>query len=208
MEIIIPFAGFYNSIHDSELDQTLEQAFSDRDTGCHVNKDLASRVHGACNWSAVFVDYASEYAEQFAEKFKIKLTFAKLISPKFYNFETDRILCNIEFAEVKRIFDLTDKAILDKIAAEQFTSRDGFSSFYSPDVADWGNLTEWDCNHVGALLAAYVEQEHGDFDQYAELSLMESASSNGRIISMIDSATPNIERFYKIMDYIEDRKAR
>ena len=33
-----PVLRFYNSIHDGELDHTLEQMFSDRETGCQRNE--------------------------------------------------------------------------------------------------------------------------------------------------------------------------
>ena len=209
----IPFQGFYNSIHDAELDDTLERMFSDRDTGCQRNEKLEARVHDKCRWHLVHNAYALSYANAMADEFKIAMTFESMKSPKEYNFTTDVIYCEISLDEVKRIrAETNEKAFRDKIR-ERFTSYDGFISFYSNDLDDWDEIETWDHNEVGTLIAAYVEQEseqlRGDtFDQFAELELMESPRCNGDLESWISDATPDIERLFKIHDYLEARKGR
>jgi hypothetical protein len=183
--------------------------FSDRDTGCHRNEGLEQAFFGKCDFSVVHLDYAKAYAEAFAEEFKIKCEFESLSSPKEYNFTTDRIFVTIADNEVTRLRSLVSAEELDKVAKERFTSYDGFYSSYSNDVADWGDLQEWDHNQIGALIAAYVNQEaNTEFDQYSELSLMESFTSNGGLDSSLDSANPDAARLYKIHDYLEGRKER
>lgn len=209
----IPFSGFYNSFHDGELDHTLEQMFSDRDTGCQRNEGLEARVQDKCRWGLVHTTYALNYANALAAQFKIAMKFESLQSPKEYNFDTDRIFCEIELDEVKRIrAETNEKALRDKVR-ERFTSRSGFISFYSANLDEWDEIETWDHNEVGTLIAAYVEQEseqlRGDtFDQFAELELMESPRCNGYLESWISEATPDIERLFKIHDYLEARKER
>lgn len=205
----IPFGGFYQSIHDSEIDNALERMFSDRNTGNERNEGLESAFFRKCDFSVVHLDYAKAYAEAFAEEFKIKLEFESLSSPKEYNFTTDRIFVTIADSEVTRLHSLVTAEELDKAAKERFTSYSGFISSYSNDVADWGDLQEWDHNQIGTLIAAYVNQEaNTEFDQYSELSLMECFTSNGGLDSSLDSANPDAARLYKIHDYLEARKAR
>jgi len=207
----IPFSGFYYSIHEGELDRTLEQMFSDRESGCRRNEGLEARVQSKCDWTLVSANYAAAYAAAMADEFKIAMTFESLKSPSEYNFTTDVIYCEISLDEVRRLrAETSEKAFRDKIR-ERFTSYDGFISFYSNDLDEWDEIETWDHNEVGTLIEAYVEQEsYGSdgFDQHVELGLMERASTNGDFDTWISSATPGIERLYNIHDYLESRKER
>jgi hypothetical protein len=209
----IPFSGFYHSLHDSSLDDALDQMFSDHATGCSINHKLRDRAFDACQWHLVHTTYALNYANALAAQFKIAMKFESLQSPKEYNFTTDRIFCEIELDEVKRIRAATDeKAFRDKIR-ERFTSCDGFISSYSNDLDEWDEIETWDHNEVGTLIEAYVEQESellrsDGFDQFAELELMESLHCNGDLETWIGNATPGIERLFTIHDYLEARKGR
>jgi len=208
----IPFSGFYNSLHDSSLDDALDQMFSDPATGCWVNHKLRDRAFGACQWGLVHGNYAAAYAKALADEFKIALTFESLKSPREYNFDTDRIFCEIELDEVKRIrAETSEKALRDKVR-ERFTPCDGFIPFYSANLDEWDEIETWDHNEVGTLIAAYVEQEseqlRGDtFDQFAEHDLMESARCNGRLDEWIIQATPDIGRLLTIHNYLQERAA-
>lgn len=104
----------------------------------------------------------------------------------------------------------TNKAALAELARERFTSRDGFISFYDPDVKNWGAFNTWDVNQYGLLLAAYAQQENytGDFDQYAEHSLTEDFSGNGWLDNWLCDACPISNRLFRIFDYLESRKER
>lgn len=208
----IPFSGFYNSLHDSEIDQTIEQMFSDRDTGSETNPGLESALFNNCDFRKVHTSYAADYCENFAEEFKLpSLKFESLNSPREYNFATDRIFANIELSDLREALRRVDKSELAKLAREKFTSRSGFISFYNPDVNTWGDLTTWDHNQCGTLLECLADQETSDsdgFTSYTEFDLMERARCNGRLNSWVESATPNIQRLYKIHDYLETRAAR
>jgi hypothetical protein len=182
--------------------------FSDRDTGCQRNEGLESAFYRKCDFGMVHRAYAKAYAEAFGQEFKIKLEFESLSSPKEYNFTTDRIFVTIADDELTRLHSLVTAEELDKAAKARFTSYSGFISSYSNDVADWGDLQEWDHNQIGTLIAAYVAQESGDFDQWAEYALMESDVSNGRLDQWLGDANPEATRLYKIHDYLEDRKER
>ena len=204
----IPFSGFYCTLHESALDDAVEQMFSDKATGCTVYRGLADRAQWDCDWGLVMRDYAEEYAGQFADHFGIRMSFESMTSPKEYNFTTDRIFCHIPLDECTRLLSATPRDLLDKVAAEMFTSRDGFMSFYSPDISTWGDLSEWDYNQIGCLITAYVRHEEPDFDQYAEYALMEDAQCNGYFDSWISSNTPTVDRLYKVYDYLEQRSER
>ena len=195
----VPFSGFYNSFHDACLDDTLGSMFSDRETGCHPNKDLLDAAYDAVRWGHVHHQYAETYCKAFAHEFGISLSFDSLVSPREYNFETDRIFATIDEDEVRRLFGEVDPDDLTAIAKERFTSCDGFISFYDPNWRNWGDVLEWDCNQVGTLLQALVGDE---FDQWAEFSLMSSAYENGRMETWL-SEGEKVQRLLRIHDRIQ-----
>lgn len=210
--VVVPFSGFYNSWHDDALDRALEMMFSDRDTGCHVNEELQGRAFDCIEWQAVHVAYSVRYCEAFAEEFGVRLKWESLSSPREYNFSTDRIFAEWDNEDIARVFKETPREILDTIAEEMFTSRSGFASFYSPDVAEWGDLSEWDHNQRFALLRAHVRHVKGkDLDSYGELDLMESDMGNGFADDVLFStasgeANAMLVRLCNVWYYLDDTR--
>lgn len=206
----IPFSGFYESLHDAALDDAMRNMFSDRETGCTLNEGLFWRAYDSCRWHEVMTDYAKEYAAQFAREFELStMRFESLQSPKEYNFTTDRIFCEIDLEEAVWIRALVPDEILSAVAAEQFTSRDGFISFYSPNVADWGDMEDWDHNQLGVLMVALVRHVKGDdMDEWREVDLMEDVRCNGYLDDMICAHIPEINRYLTLWDYLNNRLER
>ncbi len=200
----LPFAGFYGSQHDAELDYAMDAMFSN-DQG-DPNPGLTERVSGACHWSGVHRAYAKEFAETFCEEVGIHhARFESIDSPKFYNFETDRLFVDLPLEEAQRMMSETSPDSLNQVAGERHTSRSGFISFYSPDWSTWGDVTNWDHNQLQTLVEAYVRDTQGELE---ESGLMENARANGRLEAWIADNTPGIERLYRIHDYLRTREAR
>lgn len=203
----IPFSGFYYSLHDGALDSALESIFSD-DRG-DARHALVCKAHGAADWRMVQNNYAAEYAAAFAAEFKLPLQFESMESPREYNFSTDVIYCTVGAENAARLFDTCDKTLLDKIARETFTSRDGFASFYDPDFAKWGDILTWDHNRLGVLVRAHVAEQNPDFDSWAEVELMEGARCNGRLENWIFRSNPEkLNRLANVNDYLNKREGR
>ena len=212
MMTTIPFSGFYESIHDSEIDNALQFIFTDRATGCEVNEALHLRALDCVDWRHVRNEYAREYAEQFAHQFAIpSLKFESLDSPRFYNFTTDRVFCTIEPDDLRRIMATFDLPAFAEYVREKFTSRDGFASYYSPELADWGSPAEYDHNQAGAVLEFYAQQESssGEFDQWDEFALLEDARGNGLLDQIFwEAGGDEFRRLVRLQDYLEDRAER
>lgn len=168
----IPFTGFYESLHSEALDSELEQRHSD-DQG-NIDQSSCDRAFDKVNWKSTFKNYAERYVSQFASELNLKtLEFVELYSPREYNFETDRIFCTIELSKVERIYKQTNAIELRDKVRNLFTTRSGFISYYSNDLDKWpSELSQWDCNQVGTLIAVYAESE--DFGEY-DLTLSEIA---------------------------------
>jgi len=84
-----------------------------------------------------------------------------LESPKFYNFTTDRIFCDVDFEALVKLYGLTDQKKLEEVTKEKFTSRDGFISHYENDINDpeWQNLHNFDHNQWYTVLSCWIDTE-------------------------------------------------
>ena len=191
LSCLIPFAGFYNTWHDAEFDQVFEYMFDPEGSGADYAGPLAQHFFDTINWRAAQTAYAKDYAQNFAAALGCKVCeWEEMVSPREYNFSTDRLFAKFDAAELRALLARAYiRSELDLVAADMFTSREGFISHYSHEVSEWGDiLEEWDHNQRGALLqaAANVIIADGEkFDQWAEFELMETARSNGAIDSYI-----------------------
>jgi hypothetical protein len=203
METTVPFMGFYNSIHDSQLDFALESMFSD-DRG-HVYPKLLEEAFDSVNWKACHDGYAKQFTEAFSCHYRIDLKFKLLSSPKYYNFETDRIICEIDESEVLRLWSEIDRDKLQEKIRKNFTSYDGFCSFYPNDLDRWAeDVTEWDHNQLGALIACYIES-HEDYREDWEVYLLDDLHEVA--YNLINEYLDN-ERVWKLLNYLRDRENR
>lgn len=203
----IPFSGFYESLHNSAMDDALKQEFSD-DYGIE-NTELSYRAWDSMQWGNVRNEYAKEYAANFGHEFGIKnLSFESMQSPREYNFSTDRIFCNIDYAELCGIVKTFNLNAFAAFVRERFTSRDGFSSFYAADLAEWGKIESWDHNQVGTALEFYAIQESGgEYDHWQEYAIMETSISNGFLSELLWQNCPDMTRLYRVFEYLAKRSA-
>jgi hypothetical protein len=193
MQSTIPFTGFYDSDHSALLDNELESIFSDNN-GDPLPSAGDSWEH--IDWTKVHTEYAKRYADTFCDLLSdgagvpIRLKFVELNSPRAYNFATDRIFVEVSQRAVKALYKLATghpaaKAQLDGQIHEKFTSYDGFMSFYDNSLAAWPkNPLEWDANQIGTLIESVFYQSFEPSD-LAAWAIMESASGNGQIDSML-----------------------
>ena len=69
------------------------------------------------------------------------MEFSKIVSPSYYNFETDRLFVNVEFEEdwrdkVKTFMDENKEWLTERIKKD-WSSRDGFFSFMNNTYEGW-----------------------------------------------------------------------
>ncbi len=189
VELFIPFSGFYESRHDDLLNSEIAAMFSDENGEPY--RDIVDNASFACDWALVSTEYAKGYAESFAEAYGLHtLRFKRLVSPREYNAETNKILCEIDKTEFREIVRRTSPDALSAICTANLTSRSGFHSFYN---LDWRTWTGIDANQAWMIISAFAGcQPHDDFDADA----MESYSCNGKLTSWIEAAIPDVGRFY------------
>lgn len=217
LSCLIPFSGVYNTWHDSEFYQALEHMFDPKGSGAPYAGKLAMRFFDTVDWRAAQTDYAKSYAESFAGALGVSCEFEEMVSPREYNFTTDRLFAKFDADALRAWMARADiRAELDIVAAGMFTSRSGFISYYSPDVNSWGDdVADLDYNQRGALLRAVANvliADGEDFGQSHEFDLMEDARCNGWLDSWIwNNTTDNAKtgnRCDKIARYLAAREAR
>lgn len=154
---LVPFAGFYYSPHSDQIEHEEERLFT-----CpqgEYKQHLADYFFRDVNYRGVYELYAKEYVKLLAEELGIGLEWEEMVSPTYYNFQTDRLFARISRSDLAKILRKVRGDRLNRKVREMFTSRDGFISHYSNDIRDWGRIAGWDHNQVGAVLAAYVDSD-------------------------------------------------
>lgn len=199
MLLTVPFSGFYESIHSSEIDAEVELLCSD-DEGV-MNESIYYAVSSAIDYRKLHEQYAKDYVASFAEMLELEsLKFESLQSPREYNFSTDIIYATLSGEEFVDMFIFAKRRNLDAVCRNNLTSRSGFSSFYDPDFKTWNpNVMLWDHNQASQVLEAKLLTEFPDFDQLKELELMEKACGNGMIYQWLSNK--KVDELLSIKDY-------
>lgn len=190
LSILIPFSGFYESVHNHLIEDEVNSLFRD-DYG---NDETPDNFWNHIDTKKLYEDYAREYVSVFKHWLENhglvidSLTFDRLDSPQFYNFETDRIFCTISKPDVLKLAGLVLKAKLERVIKDRHTSRSGFASFYSNNVETWLEkpFTNWDHNELQTLLMAAMMQR--DIEDIDDFDMMENSHCNGGITRVIEGA--------------------
>lgn len=165
---LVPFAGFAGTWHSEAVDHAENQLF--QDSNGRVYNSLLDMFFDHVSYDDVFQRYAKSYVSTLRELLELpSLTFKEMVSPMFYNFETDRIFASISRQDLTHTLALVSGERLEQKVREMFTSRPGFCSFYPDNMAGWPPFDDWDHNHVGAVLAAYADMiASGDWPAFEE----------------------------------------
>lgn len=172
-EVFIPFPGFYGSWIDGLIDDHIEMEAE------HWEIDEINPENYHVDFEAIAKEYVEFYANILQEKLEdegrgylmVQLEFKELISPREYNFETDRILCTVDSPmKLYQIYALLCGRVQDlaRDIQERFCSRDGFASFYDDFAGNWAQkpVSDWDCNELSVLLPEFDME---DFELFHEV---------------------------------------
>lgn len=211
---LVPFAGFYYSVHDRHIDYCEETLM--QDSGGEVNSTLYEMFCGDVDYHEVHLKYAARFTEWLSHYLGVKFEFEEMKSPREYNFHTDRIFAKLSRADFCKLLKKVRGAKLKEMAKEVFTSRSGFISFYSNRISDWGRIDTWDHNQCGAVLAAAVRL----FEQEGCQEFLNLSSCNiDEVIAedityeeveewLIAAAGEKAKRALTINDYLRQRSER
>ena len=149
IEIQLPFSGFYESIHDvhidnhieSELDY-LESELGYTDEQLDTIKDRFYDMGYAPIRKAICEHYIKAYNAVFYDEYNIHLDleYSKIVSPKFYNYETDKLYTLIDESVFNEVTALINGEDFKVILKDKFRVQSGFIPFQSTlDAIDKGD---------------------------------------------------------------------
>lgn len=128
----INFMGFYESIHSMQIDCAIESYFTD-DEGNFDDK-AAENINYQKIYNSYIVDFTNDFKDWIQDNYPINPSFCnlKLISPKYYNYSTDVINCDINESDAisMRNFFKDDKEFLSFLK-DRTKSYSGYMSFYT-----------------------------------------------------------------------------
>ena len=192
----IPFVGFcefwpidaYETFEVENFCDILTNAVSPD------NKDKLGDYWEFANYKKMRLWLAEDYVEYFSGETDISLSFKELISPREYNFTTDRVIAYIPLSDVIRIVDQVkkdQKTLLSVLS--RHTSRSGFSSFYSDDLEHWLSLDprELDEVEIETFILAFLKLNNVDWESICE-DWCQSLGCNGEF-----------DEFYDFDSYLE-----
>ena len=141
---IVFFPGFYGSIFDpvdneySSLKYEIEyyeDTYNKKFTMDDFIFDEDAWKNKICNL------FTEGFSDMYKPHFIKSIVFDEMTSPRFYNFDNDRIYAFFEFTDdwkdhIKNFMDSNYKELKD-IIKEEHSSRSGYISFMSNDIDEW-----------------------------------------------------------------------
>lgn len=160
------FAGGYASVYEQAWNDNLE-SFID-----YYNDEYDIEISEDEIINGKYQDYLTDCAHRWLDVCtddKVSYSNVEIISPKEYNFETDKVEFDMPLTELNLIRELVkkDKALLlrfKQICIERFTEHSGYVPFYKAPNLD-SNCYLWNKFQLGALFDAYF---YNKFEEYQE----------------------------------------
>ena len=173
--------GFYNSLLDYAIDCVISNE-------CENQNSLPDEVYSAFLYRfSDFEKCRKEIARDYVDAFKklisdefatsIDLEFESMDSPRFYNYETDKIFGYVDREKMRELFDLCTPLAFQATVDAHLKNRSGFIAFYSDFVNEWKTkpLEEWDCNELSMIFYCLLS-EVDDYDLNLYYALTEDIS--------------------------------
>lgn len=127
-EIFIHFGGFYESIHDAQI----ESQFELHEDGANTEAQNRDFTKTQINYSIKYLKKMEQFL--FDNKIEVKFKFVRIESPREYNFRTDIIIVNILKKHQKLIINFVKNKFaieLIELVRTQTTPSSGYRPFYT-----------------------------------------------------------------------------
>lgn len=181
------FQGFYNTIFEideSDIDAEIDY-FCDNHK--NIDSDLLKEVININYDTFVKEDWngyknyvgekSCEVLEDFLREkgFDCKVVFENVYSPREYNFSNDSVNCSIEvddnFIDKVRNFVLQYSELFAEYIKDNYTSYDGFMSYYSNNSNDWIKHINEDisAHELGSILLFILLVEDDELKDFSDV---------------------------------------
>lgn len=129
MEVVLNFGGFYGSIHEDLIDR-MEESYMGDDRGNFPDDYLEN---SSVRWGDLKNEYCKAYVDFINEALDVKLTYKEIDSPRFYNYTTDKIICEASEADITRIIKHVNPEDLAQRVKTMTTFVDGYIPYFEFD---------------------------------------------------------------------------
>lgn len=156
VSVQIPFDGFYESYAMHAIDSVIESDLEHLEENGHAIDSTLCSVDFQ-KFAQLYVDLYQKWLEDEELIRGINLEFDELVSPRFYNYGTDRIYCKVSKNDLWRLYTrftrFSRAEESQQLIENRFKSRPGFASFYDDFVNEWKEkpLDQWDENELAIL---------------------------------------------------------
>lgn len=184
MKTILNFGGFYESWHSARIDQAIERCAQD-DSGDVIDEDYEKLQYDN---KELELCYSRAYVDCVNELLKTKLKFFQLISPREYNFSTDRIEVEYDANDEMLIRQfVTDNDLEDQVRAvikHMTTSRSGYSPYYTFDEVALDGELFLQCV-FDVLIKEVIDNTQGDYYESEWASYYDNQHVEDKLSNMI-----------------------
>jgi uncharacterized FlaG/YvyC family protein len=130
----INFGGFYESIHDSRIDNMIEAYGGDE----YLEYNDWENIDFKKTFKSYIEAYCSDLSSFIKSEYNVDINFndIELDSPKYYNYSTDTILAQIPEKQILTLNKVMSKNIdFLEFLKERVKSGSGYISFYTYETA-------------------------------------------------------------------------
>lgn len=140
IEIQLPFSGFYHSMHDYYIDNFIEHEVEYLENELNYTSEQIDIINDRfymMDYSpirkAICEHYINAFNAVFYDEYNVHLNleYSQLISPRFYNFETDRLYVFVDESVFNDVVTLVNKKDFKEMIEDRYSKRDGFTPFQS-----------------------------------------------------------------------------
>lgn len=171
---IMEFPGYYESNYCNS------NSVSDKIEDIEINSGV--ELKHADDWEVDMENYKKDlgvaYTDFINEKYRgifgetFVLSYKETISPRFYNFETDKMMATLKILDEEKFFASVrakmneHKEELRTIIYDNHTSRSGFVSYMENDIEKWYDLIEDEPDklYLECVMSYIAKIELGDLD--------------------------------------------
>ena len=196
----IPFCGFYNSVISDEIERYIEDEAQRYFEEYGIELDEMDFI---TDFEGIAKCYAKYFKSRIQDAFpQIEIKFSKLKSPKYYNFETDKIICEISDKNLKLVYNYCIANHFSDTVNEALKERSGFIPLYSDDFSEWDkNVLNWTSAQIGLLFEHFVtllDKNEGVI--ISDIGFMDYSSSYGCVLENVHATGKSKE----LIDNLED----
>lgn len=191
INVQVPFQGFYETFHDSAIDDELASDFGHYEE--QGDQEGIKLVENFSMTNKKMVSYAKNYLIYLSGKIEselgIKFNFSNHVvkSPREYNFINDKIFAEMESDVLDRIYrSVMENHVheLTQMIHDELEPASGFIPFYSNDFSTWdADIKNWDSVQIEFVLRCYLNA----IDEEWEQDVINDMKANGYVSEAIHS---------------------